>query len=154
MSQYLTLQKCQITFGCWISLKDCRVATVKTVLSVIPYLLHFYAFYRRYYGAQISQTTDESEKNDRRGSRQLQLLISITDRIAIDSEFALLLVLAWHNRSFGLRAVNHSNTGVAFKGRRSEVCSFIFHTTGGRLALKAAEEQEICFRLVTVLDFL
>lgn len=56
---------------------------------MISYLLHFYAFYRSYDGAQISQTKDESEKNDGLGSRQFQLLISITDRIAIDSEFAL-----------------------------------------------------------------
>lgn len=93
-------------------------------------------------GARISRA--QPTRSEAVLSLQSQLSISITDGIAIDSEFACSWCWPDTTDPFGLSAVNHSNTGVTFTGCQSEVSGFVFHSNspgGGaetRLARSAA----------------
>lgn len=80
-------------------------------------------------------TLDELQKNAlmpfTRGYSAFRFSIQFPSRIpfAIDSQFALCLVWARHNKSQGLRAVSQGNPGVFFKACQGEEYRIVHRLT-------------------------
>lgn len=120
MSNYFSVWNENVLRECNITLKDCRLCTLKTIPSVASHLPEFYFWCSKKVHVPTNFTLSLSCAHICQGGKkylrwaaekcsyavhegvlsvQIQHSISITDSVVIDSEFALCSVWARHNRS-------------------------------------------------------